>query len=1000
MIGSDSAREVAFAETSLYAKRAEETGGQSHSAFPAGRYRVEKMSMVPPPVQSRIFSLLLLLWFGFALSCWGYQREGSWLEGRITDKDTAAGVSNAEIIITDPEGRTVLHSQTDAGGRFVVAGIAPGEYELAVRNPLYPEYRLRRVEVFSECGRPLDVQMERQPATQNIVLILQSQMASEFESCRIERFARPRIENFPAAKNIWYWLQTQEPATVTEPIDEGGLHTGTIGLAGVNGRSWTQNGYRWDGLNITNPYQPGKPLTYALPVAIHEFRVASTHHSAEIASPGAEFQMTSRRGSSVVHGEAEAWYTGDPLQSSNLVERLRAFGFDTTPHFKRFPEAEASLGGPFKGLRDWSYFASLGFQHVSRVIPAFAALPETSVYSAVLRADHVLGQRDSIAMLASGQIVKNSHLGARPGIEPSATLLGNDRFELLHGHWTHRRSDRTVGGLSFGFSHSSPTDTLQRGSTRSGYTHLFTDEITGSAPLESDSALSRFSTSGWMESLRQSKHDFQHHLHLGFNAEESLATEERRAFQSLQLFLFPGNAPSEVAELNTPSHAMQRLRELSFFAGDDVQIPARSANPPGRSLKVVLHLGLNFDSSSASLPRQVSGPGTFAPERQFAGASDVISWHTLSPRAAVTMPLPRGFKDARVTAGYARYYHLLPASYADFSNPTALGGQLYRWIDRNSDLVFQPGEEGQLLRVFGSPSSSIDPHLRRPFTDEWLVAIDRDFSRDLSGHFDLFEHDSKRLVQAVNVGVPAAAYTPVTVLDPGDDGVPGTYDDAFLTVFNQDARTLGQDRYLLTNPTGLHSSSKGLQARLRGRFIEDGLFSLSFMAYKSVGNGNPGNSVFENDPNVIAGLFRDPNSLINSRGRLFFDRAYVAKAAVYQPLPFGFRVASVISYLDGLPFGRKLSIADFNQGPFFVMATTRTEGGCCRTEYSLRRNQRVSREFKIGNHRVAITGDIFNLLNLNKSLRDVDVTGPAFAQRKPIDVQNPRAFRMGVRISF
>src|SRR5689334_10475454 len=108
-----------------------------------------------------IFSLLLLLWVGLVLSCWGYQGEVGWLEGRITDKDTAAGVSNAEITITDLEGKAVSHSQSDADGRFMVVGIAPGEYELAVRNPLYSEYRLRPVEVFSECSRPLDVQMER-----------------------------------------------------------------------------------------------------------------------------------------------------------------------------------------------------------------------------------------------------------------------------------------------------------------------------------------------------------------------------------------------------------------------------------------------------------------------------------------------------------------------------------------------------------------------------------------------------------------------------------------------------------------------------------------------------------------------------------------------------------------------------------------------------------------------------------------------------------------------
>src|SRR5439155_23772700 len=131
--------------------------------------------------------------------------------------------------------------------------------------------------------------------------------------------------------------------------------------------------------------------------------------------------------------------------------------------------------------------------------------------------------------------VKNSHLGARSGIEPSAALLGNDRFELLHGHWRHRQSSRSIAGLSFGFSHSSPTDTLQRGTTRPSTTRLFTGEAAGSAPLESDAALSRFSLSGWMRTFPERRNNWQHHFNLGFDLEESLATVEERVFQSVQL---------------------------------------------------------------------------------------------------------------------------------------------------------------------------------------------------------------------------------------------------------------------------------------------------------------------------------------------------------------------------------------------------------------------------------------------------------------------------------
>src|SRR5205823_14561963 len=224
-----------------------------------------------------------------------------------------------------------------------------------------------------------------------------------------------------------------------------------------------------------------------------------------------------------------------------------------------------------------------------------------------------------------------------------------------------------------------PTDTLQHGVTTSSYTRLFSGEIRGSAPLESDAALSRFSLLGQTQAIRTSGRKWGHQLLAGFDLEQSLATEEQRMFNGLPLFLFPGTAPAEVAEFNTPSHAMQRLRELSFFAQDGLQVVD----------KIFLRAGFNLDSSNAFLPKQVSGSGTFAPVRTFAGADHVVSWTSISPRAKLVIPFNTRLGDTRIIAGYFRYYHLLPASYADFANPTALGGALYRWNDRDQDGAFQ-----------------------------------------------------------------------------------------------------------------------------------------------------------------------------------------------------------------------------------------------------------------------------------------------------------------------
>lgn len=918
------------------------------------------------------------------------QSETGWIRGTITDKATASAIEDVEVTATNPTGIAVF-SQSSVSGEFLLTGLPPGEYELTFRKDTFPEHQMRAVLVRAGCETTADIEMEgRGSPRQPPIVVEQPKIPSRFWTCVVHVFDRQAMERFPSTGNIWNLLQNRDPSSVTQSIDEGGIRTGMIQLVGGYGNTWTQTGYRWDGLNITNPYEPGKPLTYAADSTLQEFRVATAYHPAQVSAAGTEFEMTSRRGGGTFHGQAEVYYLGDPLQSSNLDSRLRNFGFQTTPHFKHFPEAKVSLGGSVFHRQQWSYFAFFGIQHMTRVVPDFTASPKTNVDSGLLRLDGALGSKDEITGLISGQIVKNSHLDAQSGNDPLATLLGNDRFELLHGHWTHRYSSRSSSELSFGFSHSSPTDTLQHGMVTPSYIQLFTGKMTGAAPLESDAALSRFSLLGQTQSFRNSGGNWSHEFQLGFDLEESLATEERRVFNGIQLFLFPGTVPAEVAEFNSPSHAMQRLRELSFFAGDNVNIDG----------KIFLRTGLNLDSSAASLPKQVSGAGPFAPVRTFPGSRNVVSWTSVSPRVSLTVPLWKRFGDTKFTAGYARYYHVLPASLADFANPNALGGKLYHWEDQNGDGVFQPGEEGTLLRVFGGPFSSIDPNLQRPFTQEWGFGLVHDLGRQIQMGVRLVERDSKRLVQTVNIGVPFSAYRPVHVLDPGDDGVPGTSDDSILTVFDQDPNTLGQDRYLLTNPAGLRATYKGLEANMRGHFTGLDFFSISFTAFKSVGNGNPGNSVLENDPAVVGSLFDDPNTLIHSRGRLFFDRAYVAKVEAYKQFPLGFRLASVVSYFDGLPFGRKLIVPDLNQGPFFVMATPRGEPGGFRTQYNLTLDQRLSRGFEWGRLRVSVIADIFNLLNVNKSLREFDVTGPEFAQRQPLDVENPRAFRLGAKFAF
>jgi len=939
---------------------------------------------------SPIFLLILMSWASYVCA----QIPQGLISGSVLDAESRKGLAEVHVALIGAGGNELMQAVTDSLGNYRFLMVMPGSYQLRFQKPEYPIYVVEHVASERTRTSSVGLQMDRSAAAgkRTVYLDWGSEPDNPWGSAYGTHLNRWRLDHLPSAHNLWTLLENQETSSITNHIDEGGFSTGLVSLVGVHGSSWTQNGYQLEGINVTDPFETGKPLVYPDIGSLQEFQVDTAFHFSPARFPGASFNMSTRQGTRQLHGEAEGYYLGEPFQSSNLDERLRGFGFTSVPHFKHYGEGQLALGRAVPHLTQWSFFASLDFQHLSKVVPDFPTVPTTTLYSGLLRFDGTLNSRDQLAILVSGQEVKNSNLGARSGIAPSATLVGNDRFEIIQGHWTRRQSPQASWQLGLGVSHASPSDTLQQGITQPSQIQLFTGKVSGAAPLESASARTRFSLLGQGEHQRHFPGEsWNHLLFFGFDLEESRAAEDRKVFKDVQLLLFPKDVPAEVVQYNTPSRTQYRSREFSLYLDDHFQVFNR----------LFFRLGLTLDASSASLPDQNTAGGTYAPAREFAGVTSVISWTKLQPRMGVAIPILRRFGDGtRMSAYFTRYYHLLPAFYLTCANPNSVGGRVFSWNDNNQDGLFQMGEEGRLLRVFGGPYSSVDPHLQRPLSDEWGVGLDHTFGHKFLASLRFFRRDDKRLVETTNTGVPPSAFHPVGIFDAGNDNLPGTSDDQILTIYNQDPGTLGLDHLLLTNPQGFRSLYKGIEAVVRKELVRRWFFSLSFTAYKNTGPASPGNSEFQNDTGIVGSFFDDPNTLLNARGRLFFDRAYVSKLSAYGRAPLGFDLSSVVRYSDGLPFGRRLIITGFYQGPFFVMATPRGDPGGVRTEFNLIFDQHIGRDFRIAGRNFSSFIDIFNLFNLNKSLREGDLSGPLFDQRLPLEVLNPRVVRFGIRWSF
>lgn len=961
------------------------------------------------------------LWLALPPAAAPISLSGS-VAGRVTLGDGSAA-TGAEVVATSPAGRS-FRTRTGRNGYYALVGLPPGEYRVAVSLAGVPGVAVEGVRVRATHRRELDVSLEANPPARSRRPTEPVQLWDSSSPSYGTAYGDPELQGLPLPRNLWRVLENLDPAVVTDRFDVGGIWTGRPALVGTHGSSWVESSYFFEGMDLTDPFQPGKPMLYADYDALSELQVSTAAHDLPARAPGAAIYLTTREAGKRWQGRLYGSFQGQGIQFDNRGSGLRALGYERPWEFQNFGEFNVRAGGPLS--RAWRLYLSAGTQQLSFRIPRFDAVPVARVFSGLVRLDFEPASRHHIHFLWTGQNLRNRHLDGFPTGTELITVRERHRHQVVLGRWEFRPGGGTAAEWHFLYAHTNLSNLNPKEAAGPHRRALFQvaqprtlpagfgeeRECEGvfcgdnSTPFGSNSPRTRLRLGASLVHQLPAHASLRQQLHLqgywsGAWTSNGLFTNE-----DIHLLSFQG-APTGVVQWNTPVRSEQRLHE-GVLAGEH-RLNFRDW--------LYVRWGLLLDHSRVSLPPQASPAGRFAPPRQFPARGSVINWTSLSPRAGLSLRL--GPWNTMLRASYARYHHPLAARMGDFGNPNALSGRYLSWNDLNGDLEFQSGEEGTLLRRFGGRFSRIDPGLERPFTDEFSLGVDHALGSYLRARVRFFRRDAKHLIETVNEGVPFSAFRPMPFLDPGEDGLPGTADDRTLVVFNQDGATLGNDFFLLTNP-GFRSVYKGFEIVLEKPWRNRWMLRASFLASQARGPSAPGNSAFVNDagalgalfsadlgspandgfeslPHLLGTLFDNPNTLINADGRLFFDRGFAGKLAAAVEGPWSVTISSVAKYFDGLPFARRLVVTGLNQGPIAVLANRH---GALRTEFNLSWDLRLQRQFVLRNGAFSTFVDIFNLLNLNNNTVENALTRPGFARRDPIKVQQPRVLRIGFYYSF
>ena len=692
-----------------------------------------------------------------------------------------------------------------------------------------------------------------------LLLVYQAGLAHCAESFGRCTLSAAELAKLPQGSTVWSVIETLDPVAITDRIDVAGIESGSFGLWSARGSSWSQNGVRLDGEDVTDP-GGGRPLFYPVLDSMEELSLVTAAQGAGAASPGAELTLTTRGASEAFWGSGLFRYTSSALQGSNLNERLVALGVEPR-ELVSFPQGLLQAGG--RGV----YGSVYAFRLSSRV-PHFPLETEANLLSGTGKF-----QRGRLSFLGIAQRLDQPRFGAAPGVSPEATLAARQSFQVAQA-----RYGAPAFEAAFSFARAS-FDAPYLGSASPGM------DLAGREVTDAPSSFGERRHTRLGMRARAERGFGRHRLLLGGEWSRG-GLDDRESVPGNRARLFVDGEPHAVALFDGAGSSELAIQRWALGIEDRFTFRDR------------LHLvtGLRLDVSR----------------------SDSIRWVTPSPTLSLELWVDAEGKT-RIHGSLGRYPHALTAGWAQ-AGGAGLSPVLRRWLDLDGDRQLSTDEVGAPLRRRGPAFTSIDPDLARPLSDELSLGVSRSFG---SGHFRLsgYHRRERNLLETVNLGVSPASYAPFLYPDVGIDGVFGTPDDVTLTLFSQQAQ-FGEDRFLLTHPNGLDSFSQGFELALalrRGPLT----FWLSGRAYRDVGSAGPGNSVSANDTGGLGELFDDPNAAVNARGRLFFDRAFTGKSVLTFEGPWNIWMAAVTRYWDGQPFARYIYLPKLGQGFTVVNAFPR-----------------------------------------------------------------------------
>lgn len=868
---------------------------------------------------------------------------------------------------------------TTADGRFQVVDLRPGEYVVTFELAGFQTVRRENIPLSTGFTATVNASLPVGGVSEEIVVRGGAAVIDARSSTTEQALTQDLLEGIPVGRvpNVAVLLT---PGAVTARPDVGGSESGQTAGVSIHGSQTRDLTWNTDGLDMTsNTGSGGVSGQYPNLGAYQEIVVQTRALPADVGAGGVSVNMITKDGGNQFRGDVFGTFTNSRLQSRNVSAAQQARGLVAPSATDVFYDLNAGIGGPIARDRLWFFGSGRRFRvdrfEASTFNPdGSRALDENLIWNTSGKVTWQVSPANRLSGFVDYNYKVRDHrrqtTAAYQFVSPDASYYSPLWGPVANLKLTSTLRANLLFDAGFSWYYVPWSLDYQPGLAPNALPRIDIAQstLTGApTPSMVRASQERRTWSGVVSWLP--RFAGEHHVRAGVQYQ---LAPYGQTFDSLGhgdlVARYRNGVPDSVIVYNTPVHTSLEETELALFVQDAWTIASR----------LTLNAGVRYERHIGSLNEQSAAGGDFAGPRSFPEQRGLVTWNTIVPRLALAYDLAGNGRTV-FKASVSQYGQRQGSQLVDQFNPMRQNTEVRTWVDASGDGIPQAAEigpgQGGLDR---GARVRIDSGLRRPTQWEATASIERQLADDFSVAVSYFFRTYRNLTAVVNVAVTPEDFTPAVITNPLD-GQP-------FTIYNQSAASIGKVDNLLTNSDALEQRYNGVEATVNRRF--GGNFTL-------FGGVTVGWNRLEGSAS------RNPNDLINTRGFDLLDSRVIANFSALYRLPGAIDVSSHASFYGGQPL-RRIYTVTRNVFPGLRQASQDVHllpAGDARKPDQTLVDVRIGRRFHAG---YGLTAEplfeIFNLLNENASVQEVEQVGAALGRiSRNID---GRLVRFGVKLTF